>query len=51
MWANMITIVLNAYNDERKLVCQLIQKINNDENPDWVTVEQQYLEQLNSEEI
>jgi len=30
----MITIVLNAYNDERKLVCQLIQKVNDDEVPD-----------------
>lgn len=45
----MITIVLNAYNDERKLVCQLIQKLNDDEVPDLSIFDNDLEQHLNQD--
>ena len=44
----MIQIVVRAYDDERNLVCHLMQNFDNDEQPDWSTISYEVEEQLNN---
>ena len=42
----MIQIVVRAYDDERHLVCHLVQNFDNDEQPDWSSISYEVEEQL-----